>query len=334
MRAVVLHEFGPAENLSYETVPDPEPGPGQVRIAVRAAGVHFIETVLRAGNAGELAPPAPELPAIFGGEVAGVVDSVGAGVGQEWLGRSVVTAYGTPGGYAELAVADVGQLHAVPRGLGFEAAVAMVVTGTTAVGLLDIAEITPDDVVLVTSAAGGVGRLVVQYAYEMGATVVGVAGGPAKVAAVRKLGGGRDDAGRGEVIAVDYREDGWDAEVRARVGGRRVTVVLDGVGGEQAATAFGLLADGGRFVSIGAASQVEFAPGDEVLAERGITYVNALLRLLARPEDRPDHERRALAAGAEGQLVPAVQSFPLSHAAEVHAAMERRETTGKVVLVP
>ncbi|GGR74005.1 oxidoreductase [Streptomyces aureoverticillatus] len=335
MHAVVLHEFGPAENLSYETVPDPEPGPGQVRIVVRAAGVHFIETVLRAGAAGELAPPAPELPAIFGGEVAGVVDSVGPGVGQEWLGRAVVTAYGTPGGYAELAVADVGELHAVPGGIGFEAAVAMVVTGTTTIGLLDIAELTPDDVVLVTSAAGGVGRLVVQYAHELGATVVGVAGGPGKVAAVRKLGaGGGGGEGKGDVFAVDYREDGWDDEVRALLGGRRPTVVLDGVGGEQAATAFGLLADGGRFVSIGSASQVEFVPGDDALKGRNITYVNALLELFSRPSDRRDHERRALAAAAGGALTPAVQSFPLAHAAEVHAAMERRETTGKVVLVP
>ncbi|MER5299135.1 zinc-binding dehydrogenase [Streptomyces lasiicapitis] len=330
MHAVVLHEFGPAENLSYETVPDPEPGPGQVRIVVRAAGAHFIETVLRAGAAGELAPPLPELPSIFGGEVAGVVDSVGSGVGEEWLGRSVVTAHGSPGGYAELAVADVEALHAVPGSLGFEAAVAMVVTGTTTMGLLDIAEIAPDDVVLVTSAAGGVGRLVVQYAHELGATVVGAAGGPAKVAAVRKLGSG----GGAEVVGVDYDEDGWGDEVRARIGGRRVSVVLDGVGGEKAAAAFALLGDGGRFVSIGAASQVEFVPGEEVLKARGIAYVDALMRLLERPEDRPDHERRALAAAVAGRLTPAVQSFPLSHAAEAHAAMERRETTGKVVFVP
>ncbi|MFH8795820.1 zinc-binding dehydrogenase [Streptomyces sp. NPDC017941] len=330
MYAVVLHEFGPAANLRYETVPDPVPAPGQVRIAVRAAGVHFIETVLRSGTAGDLAPPLPELPSVFGGEVAGVVDSVGPGVGQEWLGRPVVTAHGSPGGYAELAVADIGALHAVPAGLGFEAAVAMVVTGTTAVGLLDIAALTPDDVVLVTSAAGGVGRLVVQYAHELGALVVGAAGGPAKVAAVRKLG---SDGGP-EVVAVDYDEDGWDDEVRARLGGRRVGVVLDGVGGAKAAAAFGLLADGGRFVSIGSASQEAFAPGEDVLAARGLTYVDALTRIISRPEDRPEHERRALAAAAAGHLTPAVQSFPLSHAAEVHAALEQRRTTGKVVLVP
>ncbi|MEW2525432.1 zinc-binding dehydrogenase [Streptomyces sp. NPDC047071] len=320
MHAVVLREFGSAENLRYETVPDPEPGPGQVRIAVRAAGVHFIETVMRAGAASDLAPPLPELPAILGGEVAGVVDAVGPGVDASWLGRAVVTAYGAPGGYAELAVAGVEQVYPLPEGLGFQDAVAMVVTGATAVGLLDIAGITADDVVLVTSAAGGVGRLVVQHALAAGATVVGAAGGPAKAEAVRKLG----------AEAVDYREDGWDDTVRRLLGADRpVTVVLDGVGGTLAATAFELIGDGGRFVSIGAASQVGFTPASDRVA-----HVDALLDLLARPGDRPGYERRALDAGARGDLVPAVQSFPLSHAAEVHAALERRETTGKVVLVP
>ncbi|MEI5102314.1 zinc-binding dehydrogenase [Streptomyces sp. PmtG] len=321
MHAVVLREFGPAENLRYETVPDPEPGPGQLRISVRAAGVHFIETVMRAGAASDLAPPLPELPAVFGGEVAGVVDAVGPGVDGSWLGRSVVTAFGTPGGYAELAVADAGQVYPLPDGLGFQDAVAMVVTGATAVGLLDIARLTADDVVLVTSAAGGVGRLVVQHALAVGATVVGAAGGGAKTDAVRGLG----------AAAVDYRQDGWDDAVRELLGGaaRPVSVVLDGVGGALAATAAELLRDGGRFVSIGAASQVDFKP-----AEDRVRYVNALHELLARPEDRSGYMRRALDAGARGELVPAVQSFPLSHAAEVHAALERRETTGKVVLIP
>ncbi|GHE66770.1 oxidoreductase [Streptomyces longispororuber] len=320
MHAVVLREFGPAHNLRQEVLPDPEPGPGQVRIAVRAAGVHFIETVLRAGAAGELAPPLPELPHVFGGEVAGVVDAAGPGVDTSWLGRSVVTAHGTPGGYAELAVAGLDEVHPLPDGLGFQAAVAMVVTGSTAVGLLDIARLTAADVVLVTSAAGGVGRLVVQHALAAGATVVGAAGGGAKSGAVRALG----------AHAVDYRQDGWDDAVRELLGAERpLTAVVDGVGGAVAATAYELVADGGRFVSIGAASQVGFAPATD-----RVRHVDALLELLARPEDRPGQERRALAAAARGDLVPAVQSFPLSHAAEVHAALERRETTGKVVLVP
>lgn len=325
MHAVVLREFGLAENLSYETWPDPVAGPGQVRIAVRAAGVHHVETVMRRGDAGDMAPPAPELPAIFGGEVAGVVDAVGPGVDTAWLGRAVVTPRSEPGGYAELAVAELAQLHEVPDGLGFEAAVTMVMTGSTAMGLLDVAKLTSDDVVLVTSAAGGVGRLVVQYATRLGAVVIGAAGGPDKVEAVWGLGAD---------LAVDYNQPGWADVVRERLDGRQVSVVLDGVGGEKAAAAFGLIGEGGRYVIIGWSSQEGFEPDENVVEERRITVANALLQQIERPEDGPDQERRALEAAAKGELVPAVQTFPLAEAGRAHAAMERRETTGKVVLVP
>ncbi|MFH8291228.1 zinc-binding dehydrogenase [Streptomyces sp. NPDC018059] len=325
MHAVVLHEFGPAENLRYETWPDPVPGPGQVRIAVRAAGAHFVETVMRAGDASDMAPPLPELPAVFGGEVAGVVDAVGPGVDTSWLGRSVVTSHGSPGGYAELAVAAVGELHAVPDGLGFEDAVTMVVTGANAMGLLGVAQLRPEDVVLVTSAAGGMGRLVVQYAHALGATVVGAAGGPGKVEAVRALGAD---------IAVDYNEPGWADSVRERLGGRAVTAVLDGVGGGKAAAAFELIGESGRYVVIGWASQEAFEPMPEVLAARGISYANALMELIGDPEGGPARELAALEAAAKGELVASWEAFPLARAAEAHAAMERRETTGKVVLVP
>lgn len=325
MHAVVLREFGPAENLTYETWPDPVAGPGQVRIAVRAAGVHHVETVLRRGDGGDMAPPPPELPAVFGGEVAGIVDAVGPGVDPAWLGRAVVTPRSEPGGYAELAVSEVAQLHAVSDGLGFEAAVTMVMTGATAMGLLDVARLTPDDVVLVTSAAGGVGRLVVQYATGLGAVVIGAAGGPDKVEAVRELGAD---------IAVDYNRPGWADVVRERLNGRQVTVVLDGVGGEKSAAAFGLIGEGGRYVVIGWSSQEGFEPDAGVVEERRISVANALLQLIERPEDGPGQERRALEAAAKGELVPAVQTFPLADAARAHAAMERRETTGKVVLVP
>src|SRR4051812_48566159 len=113
MHAVRLHEFGPPGNLTYEEVDDPDPGPGQVRIAVAAAGVHLIDTTLRQGQArGPL--PLPTLPHIPGREVAGVVDAVGPDVAGEWLGRRVVAHLGpASGGYAELAVRDVDQVHPV-----------------------------------------------------------------------------------------------------------------------------------------------------------------------------------------------------------------------------
>ncbi|MFG6195845.1 zinc-binding dehydrogenase [Nonomuraea sp. JJY05] len=323
MHAVVLHTFGPAENLRYERVPDPEPGLGQVRIAVKAAGVHLIETTMRSGVTGGMTPPLPELPAIFGAEVAGRVDQVGPGVDPSWIGRDVVTAYGRPGGYAELAVADVTSVH--PITTGYESAVAMVITGVTALQFLDVAKLTPDDVVLVTSAAGGIGRLIVQYARGLGARVVGAAGGAAKAAAVRDLGADP---------AVDYDQPGWAETVAEELGGRAVTALLDGVGGDKARAAFELLADGGRYVTIGNASRQDFQPDPQTVTERGLTVTNALMLLLSEPHTRPDYEVRALAALADGTLTPAVQTFPLAEAAAAHAALENRRTTGKVVLIP
>ncbi|WP_245740055.1 zinc-binding dehydrogenase [Nonomuraea maritima] len=324
MHAVVLRSFGPAENLSYEVVPDPEPGPGQVRIAVRAAGVHLVETMLRQGRASDSLPPLPELPAILGGEVAGRVDAVGPDVDPAWLGRGVVTSAGRPGGYAELAVADVTALHRVPAGLDPETAVAMVVTGRTTLEFLDVAKLTAADVVLVTSAAGGIGRLLVQHARDLGARVIGAAGGPAKVAAVRELGAD---------LAVDYDLPGWERTVAAWLGGRKVSAVLDGVGGDRARATFELLADGGRFLSIGNATQQPVEVDPHLLEERALTVTNALWIIIGRPHDRPRFEAEALAAAAEGRLVPAVQTFPLAEAAAAHAALETRRTTGKVVLV-
>ncbi|MFB8278299.1 zinc-binding dehydrogenase [Nocardia colli] len=323
MRAVVLHTFGPAENLRYETVPDPAPGPGQVRIAVKAAGVHLIETAMRAGL--PIGPPLPELPAIFGGEVAGIIDSVGPEVDPSWIGVAVVTSRSISGGYAELSVAELPVLHRIPEGLDYATAVAMIVTGTTTVEVLDIANPTAADVILVNSAAGGIGRLIVQHARTIGARVIGAAGGPAKVAAVDTLGAD---------LAVDYNEPGWTDRVRQAFGDRPVTVVLDGVMGEKGRAAMSLLTEGGRYVTYGNASRESFRPDAKKLQERGITVIDALSLMLSKPREVRNEESRALAAAAAGIMVPTVQTFPLDQAAHAHAALELRATTGKVVLVP
>ncbi|MEU4543231.1 zinc-binding dehydrogenase [Nonomuraea dietziae] len=314
MHAVVLHAFGPAENLSYESVEDPVPGEGEVRIAVKAAGVHLIETLLRTGAT--IGPPVPELPAVFGGEVAGVVEAVGPGVDGSWIGRRVVTGRSRPGGYAELSVASVESLHAVPGELRFEEAVAMIVTGTTTMALIDLAAPTADDVILVNSAAGGIGRLLVQHARNLGARVVGAAGGPAKVAKV-------------QAPAVDYDVPGWSAQVG------EVSLVFDGVGGSRGREAFSLLAPGGRHIVYGNASREEAeGPTPEEVKARDITSIYAIERILGWPGGLRGLEERALEAAAAGRLSPEIHAFPLAEAAAAHAALESRATTGKVVLIP
>ncbi|WUD73981.1 zinc-binding dehydrogenase [Streptomyces sp. NBC_00510] len=324
MHAIRLHAFGPAGNLSYERTADPEPGPGEVRIAVAAAGVHVIDTAIRSGD--PKGPyPLPELPTVPGREVAGTVEAAGEGVGPEWLGRRVVAHLGVaPGGYAELAVTAVEKLHVLPDGKDAAEAVAMIGTGRTALGILRRTPLGPADTVVVTAAAGGLGSLLVQAARTAGAVVLGLAGGPAKTARVLELGA---DA------AVDYSAEDWTDAARAALGGRPGTVVLDAVGGDLGRGAVDLLGPGGRHVVYGWASggPLEFTPGE--LAARGITSQVVLGPAMLRSGLRT-LEEEALAAWAAGRLTPAVQRFPLAEAAAAHTALEGRGTMGKVVLVP
>jgi NADPH:quinone reductase len=320
VKAVVLREFGPAENLRYEEVADPAPAAGQVRIAVADAGVHLVDTIIRRGV--DHGPyPRPQLPAIPGREVAGVVDEIGSGVDPGWLGRRAVAHLGAASaGYAELAVREVDALHALPDGIAEDAAVAMIGTGRTTMAILEVAQITADDVVLVTAAAGGIGSLLVQAARAAGARVIGAAGGPEKVAHVRTLGAD---------VAVDYSEPGWTEAIG------EVTVALDGVGGELGRGALERLAVGGRLIVFGGASgaPIQFDVGD--LYRRGLTVSAAIgPRILNRPGGIRELEERALAAAAAGTLTPALHHFPLADAAAAHAAIENRATIGKVVLVP
>jgi len=326
MRAIRLHEFGPPENLVYEEVDDPQPGSGQVRIAVAACGVHLIDTTIRAGvQRGPL--PLPDLPAIPGREVAGVVDALGSGVDDVWFGRRVVAHLGpASGGYAELAVREVDAVHALPDGVADDEAVAMIGTGRTTLGILEVAQVTPGDVALITSAAGGIGSLLMQAMRETGAVAVGLAGGEAKVARVRELGA---------TVAIDYTAPDWTDAVREALGDARVTVAFDGVGGAVGRGALELLAPGGRLILFGFSSGEPTRLSAADLFARGLTASAAIgPRILNRPGGMRDLEEQALAALAGGRLRPLVQRFPLADAAAAHAALEARGTVGKAVLVP
>lgn len=332
MHAIRLHAFGPAENLQYERTEDPVPGPGQVRIAVAAAGVHLLDTALREGMTGPY--PAPvALPTIPGREVAGVVESVGDGTDPGRLGKRVVVHLGmAPGGYAELAVADAARLHEIPDNLDEAEAVAMIGTGRTTMGILQFTGLGPDDIVIVPAAAGGIGTLLVQYAKNAGALVIGLAGGPAKVSRVFE---------NGADLAVDYKEAHWADHVRGYLGERRATVVFDSVGGETARAAVDLLGKGGEHIVFGWSGEGlhDGAPltfTDEELTERGITSEGVLGPVMIQKAggDIRALEERSLAEAASGRLRPAVQRFPLAEAAAAHRALETRGTMGKVVLVP
>ncbi|MBN6547957.1 zinc-binding dehydrogenase, partial [Actinacidiphila bryophytorum] len=298
MLAIRQHTFGGPEVLVPEEVPEPEPGAGQVRIRVAAAGVQLLDAVLRAGGSPGRPMPPPALPVTPGREVAGTVDAVGHGVDPALLGLRVVADLGTAGGgYAQAALADAAALHRLPAGLDADQAVAMVGTGRTAMAVMELAAPTPGDLAVVTSAAGGVGTLLVQVLRNAGAEVVGLARGADKLDLVRSLG----------ATAVDYAEPQWPAAVSTAVGGRPVTLAVDGVGGAVGRDTMELLGVGGRLVMFGSASGTltELSAGDVYV--RGITVCAAVgARILQRPGGLRPLEERALRAAAHGQLTPVV----------------------------
>ena len=315
MRAVVIREFGPPEVLEPAEVDEVRAGPGEVIIDVELANVTFVETQVRAGKAPHpsMLPP---LPAILGNGVGGTVAGASSGAGG---GRQVVASLNGTGGYAERVVAPAVRLIEVPDGVALRDAVALLADGRTALALADRAGLSSGDTVLIEAAAGGVGTLLVQIARNAGARVVALAGQPRKLAIARDLGAD---------LAVGYRLEGWEQQVRDAVG--EVDVVFDGVGGDIGLAAFGLLAAGGRFCPFGMASG-SFAPVTPELARARQVTLRA--GAAASPEELAALARTALAEAAAGRLRPVIgQEFELAAAAHAHAAIEARTTVGKTLL--
>ncbi len=334
MRAIVVREFGGPEVLRIEEVPDPVPGPGSLLVRVVAAGVQFVETQSRTGALQGVSPVAPKsLPWIPGREVAGEVIAVGDGVSADWIGRRVsgltVPVAGAPGGgYAELAVIPAEGSNQLPDTLGYPEAVSLLGTGRTALGLVELAEVGKGDVVLVEGAAGAVGVLSMQLARAAGAeTVIALVRGTEKLRPAKEFGAD---------VAIDTSSDDWPEQVRAAAP-EGVTVVFDGVGGEVGETTFELVARGGRFVVFGFSSGAQTRIDPEHAAERGVSVLSYFGPPTGSrsPEVQLRQTRDVLAAVAEGRLRTLVGArFPLDQAAEAHAAITARRTTGKTVLEP
>jgi len=335
MDAIRHHSYGPPETLVLEQVPDPVPGPGQVLVAARAHGVHLLDTTLRRGEPGGPLP-APRLPAIPGREVAGTVVAVGPDVGDDWLGARVAAHLGaTPdgGGYARLAVAPVGSLHRLPDRLDLADAVAMIGTGRMALMTLEVARPGPDDVVVITAAAGGLGSLFVQSALDAGARVLALAGGPRKVRAVRGLA---PDAGQ-RLAVVDVAAGGWPADARRALGRLRAdaaTVLIDGVGGDLGGEAAALLGRGGRLVVQGWASGRPNPVAASAATPAGDPVEVQAVVGPGAPAfgDLRDYQRRALERAASGAWRVLSHRVAFAEAARAHRELEERRTVGKVVL--
>ena len=241
MRAVLVEEFGGPEVLRPADVPDPEPEPGEAVIAVSACDVMFLDTLLRSGGGEGFFPVRP--PYVPGSGVAGTC----AGRRVVADTKQVVDGSEIPvGGYAEQAVVLESELIPIPDGLTDQQAVALLHDGPTLQSLLDAVAPSPGERVLVLAAAGGAGVLLVQELTRRGVHVVGAARGSVKTDLVRSLGAAE---------VVDYGSPSWTSHVGS------VDAVLDGAGSALGRSAFGIVADDGRFVSYGTAGG-EFASPD------------------------------------------------------------------------
>ncbi|MGC5054391.1 zinc-binding dehydrogenase [Micromonospora sp. DT48] len=322
MRVVQAIGFGGPEVLVPAEVPDPVAGPGQVVVDVAVAGMTFVETQIRRGT--DRWHERPQLPYVPGGLVAGLVSAVGAQVDPAWLGRRVIARTGETGGFAEQAVAMVGNLFPVPDSLGLPEAAALYTDGSTAMGLAEGAKIGPGDWVLVEAAAGGVGNLLVQLARAAGAHVVGAARGSRKLDVLRDLG---------VEAVVDYSEPGWTKRVLEVTGSAGPDVVFDGVGGQIGRAAFEVTARGGRF-SIHGASSGEVTRIDPAEARRKGVEVIGIEQLSSFRPNVARWAERMMSQAAAGRVRPIIgQTFPLESAADAHAAVENRTTVGKTLLL-
>ena len=321
-QAIFVRETGGAEVLRPGPLEPPEPGAGQVRVAVHAAGVNFIDVYFRNGLY-----PRP-LPYVAGLEGAGVIEAIGPEASDLRVGDRVAWA-SAPGSYATHVVAPVAPLVRVPEGIALDVAAAAMLQGMTAHYLVTGCRSTaPGDVALVHAAAGGVGLLLIQLLVQAGARVIGTCSSAEKEELARR-------AGAHEVLRYDQVD--FAEEVRRLTAGRGCDVVYDSVGRATFEGSLRSLRQRGLLVLFGQSSGPVPAFDLGRLGALGSLFVTRP-SLAHYTADRAALELRAgavLAAIAAGRLQVRIGArFPLAEAAEAHRALEARRTTGKVLLVP
>jgi NADPH2:quinone reductase len=329
MRQVQFDRFGGPEVLDIVEKPTPIPGSDQILVRVQAIGVNFAETLMRENRYAVT----PDLPAVPGTEVAGVVERLGDKVAGLTVGtRVAVPLFATgavTGGYSDHVVVNAALAVPLPEGISFETATALMIQGLTALYL--VRQVPPKDkVVLVNAAAGGVGSLLIQLAKRAGArAVIAAASSKAKLDLARTLGA---DHG------IDYTKPGWDEAVRAVGGGSGPDIIYESVGGDVTKTCLSMLAAGGEIVIYGALNIQSFNLGIPELV--GLIFKNQsltgfALSTLLTSDGLTSGLSNLFDLAASGVLkVQIGNTFALKDASLAHQAMEARATTGKVVLIP
>jgi NADPH:quinone reductase-like Zn-dependent oxidoreductase len=343
MKAVMITKHGGPEVLQVQERPDPPVGPGEVRVAVKAAGISFADTLARTG----LYPDSPKVPCVVGYEVAGVVESVGDAVESVNPGQRVLAATRF-NGYSELVTLPENMVYPLPERLSFEEGAAFPLNYATAqAGLVVMGGLKPGERVLIHAAAGGVGISAAQIAKRLGAEVFGTASASKHDTILAQ----------GVDHAIDYRSQDFAEEVRRLTGGDGIDVAFDALGPSSFRKDYQLLRPGGRLIMYGASevqtgekrnlraalrtlvkspfSTMPWWKGLAVMNEnKGVFGLNMLSWWDA--EGSLDRTIEPLLPGLEnGELKPIVAAvFPFDEAPEAHRFIAERRNVGKVVLVP
>lgn len=322
MKAVFVTEFGGADKLRCEQIPDPVPAPGHALVRIHASGVNFIDIYFRTGLY------KAEPPVILGMEAAGVVEAVGEGVTEVAPGDRVAYAM-CRGSYAELAAVPAWQLVKIPEGMDADIAAASMLQGMTAHYLTHSTyPLKENDVALVHAAAGGAGQWIVGAAKLRGARVIGTVSTDAKAAIARA-------AGCDEVI--NYSTHDFAAEVKRLTEGRGVDVVYDSVGKATWEKSLDSLKPRGMMVSFGNASGPVDPIAPLLLNQKGSLYLTrpSLFHYAAKREELLWRAGDVLRWAQEGAIKPSIHNvYPLEAAAQAHEELASRKTTGKLLLRP
>ncbi|MET0304750.1 MAG: medium chain dehydrogenase/reductase family protein [Solirubrobacterales bacterium] len=343
MKAVVLTGTGGYDVLQVQERPDPAVGPGQVRIAVKAAGINFADTMARVG----LYPDAPKPPCVLGYEVAGEIEALGEGVTDHEVGDRVIA--GTRfGGQAELITVPADQALPLPDELSFEQGAAFPVNyGTAYAALIMMGSLREGDRVLIHAAGGGVGISATQIARNAGAEIFGTASA-SKHEAIRA---------QGVAHAIDYRSQDFEAETMRITGGEGVDLIIDALGPSSFRKDYRLLRPGGRLVMYGLSENSKEGKRDIPLTLKSLAAMPTATMpwwksLLVMNENKGvfglnmlkwwdtegnlDRVVEPLMADLEaGRLQPVIaEAFPFDRAGDAHKFIAERRNVGKVVLFP
>ena len=324
MRAVVVDRWMEPSELTVTEVPDPKVGAGQIGVDVRAAGCNFFDILIVKGQY-QVKPPFPFIP---GGEIAGVVNEVGAGVTAFAKGDRVLAA-APMGGYAERIALPAAFAHRMPDAMSFEEGAGFpIVYPTSYAGLVFRAHLQPGETLLVHAAAGGVGLAAVQIGKALGATVIATAGGPDKVKIALEAGA---DHG------IDYNAEDFVERVQRLTNGKGADVIYDSVGGDVFDRSLKCIAWNGRLLVIGfAGGKIPSVAANRILLKNvAVTGLHWGAYAKHEPQRIPETFAALFRLYEEKKIHPVVyKGYPLAEVPAALAALGSRKTHGKVVLIP